>query len=376
MSRHQTVRTRLARFVFPSGWTSALVVLGMVLSGLAAVAQGNSGASPANPYGVTAPGVVQQQQQTGAAGTMYGPVSGQGGINQMGMLPAMNQQPGALPTTMLYPDPKQYVLGAGDLVNVRLYDIADYFSTGRVSSDSTIELPLIGSVSLLNLTIRQAEDLIGTRLKAAGMYKNPDVIMTILESVSPQSITLVGEVHGLYPIQGKRNLLDVLAASGGLPASAGHTISIIRPGVETPILVDIGTTPEELARANVPVYPRDTIFVSRAGFVYVVGAFKNSGAFPLQPGHTTLMQMAALAGGPAFQAKYDDMRIVRTIGTQRSEVKIDIRKVLYGEAPDPEMLAGDIIFLPTSKFKSALANGGISTLLGVVSVIVYSTLRN
>ncbi len=379
MKAFRSVRSRLARLMLSLSRASIVVVsVAAASSGSMTYMQAQNGsASPSisNPYGVAAPGVVQQPQQTGAAGTLYGGMPGGG--TQAGVIqPSQQMQMGIMPPTILYPDPKQYVLGSGDLINIRLYGIADYYSTDRISSDGTIQLPLIGSVTLLNLSIRQAEDLIAGRLRTAGMYKNPDVIITVAESVSPQSITLAGELHGVYPIQGKRNLLDVIAASGGIPPSAGRTISIIRPGVDEPILVDLGTTPQELAKANVPVYPRDTIFLSRAGFVYVVGAFKNSGAFPLQPGHTTLMQLAALAGGPLFQAKYQDMRIVRTVGTQRSEVKIDINKVLYGKVPDPEMMSGDIIFLPTSQFKAALSNGGLSTLLSAISVIVYSTVRN
>ena len=50
----------------------------------------------------------------------------------------------------------------------------------------------------------------------------------------------------------------------------------------------------------------------------------------------------------------------------------DIKKVLYGQAPDPVLQADDIIFLPSSALKDAIKSGGLGTLLGVASLLVAS----
>ena len=277
--------------------------------------------------------------------------------------------------TLLYPDPTQYVLSAGDLLSIRIYDAPDYYSTVRVTKDGSVLLPLIGSVSLGGITIRQGEDLIASKLKTAGMYRDPEVIIGIAESSSPETISFIGEKNGVFLVQGKRSLLDVLAGAGGLPQGAGRTVSIIRPGVDAPILVNLGTTPQDLVKANIPIQPHDTIFVERAGSVYVLGAFKQQGALPLEGTTMTLMQAASLAGGPLYAGKYNDMRIVRTVGTERQEVKVDIKRIMYGLDPDPILQSGDIIFLPTQALKLALASGGLQTLLGAVSILVLAAYR-
>ena len=58
-------------------------------------------------------------------------------------------------------------------------------------------------------------------------------------------------------------------------------MTIHRPGVEQPIIVDLGTDPMKSEESNIPIFAGDTIIVSRAGVVYVLGAFKNSGSIPL-----------------------------------------------------------------------------------------------
>jgi polysaccharide export outer membrane protein len=118
------------------------------------------------------------------------------------------------------------------------------------------------------------------------------------------------------------------------------------------------------------VYPRDIIQISRAGVVYVLGAFKSQGAVPLdQATPLTLMQLAALSAGVGYEGRYDDLRIIRTVGTERKVVDVDIKKVLNGKAPDPILESNDIVFLPTNPMKAALKNLGIGGVLGLVSLI-------
>ncbi len=280
---------------------------------------------------------------------------------------------GGLGTETVYPDPQRYTLHGGDLISVRLYGMADYEPIVRLSDDGSATLPLIGSMKLGDLTVQQAQSLIADKLKTESFYRNPEITITVAESRT-RTLTLSGEMHGVFflPASGQRSLIDVLAAAGGLPTTASHVISIIRPGVPEPILVDIGNTPLQMAKANVPVQANDMIFVEKTGVVYALGAFRYSGVFPMQSGVTTLLQVAALTGGPLYQAKYEDMRIIRTVGTQRTEVKLDVKKVMDGRAPDPILQSGDILYLPNSAVKTAIASNGVQVLLSIVSLLIVA----
>jgi len=149
-------------------------------------------------------------------------------------------------------------------------------------------------------------------------------------------------------------------------------VKIVRPGVNEPIVVNLGTDLAASASANIPVHPHDIIQITRANVVYVLGAFKQQGSVPLdQSTPLTLMQLAALSGGVGFEGKYEDLRLIRTVGTERKVVDVDIKKVLMGKAPDPVLEANDIVFLPTNSMKAILKNLGVGGVIGIVS-LVYS----
>ena len=292
---------------------------------------------------------------------------------------------------ILFPGHRDIILGLNDLLSIRLYASVDYAPTARVDQDGVLSLPLIGGVKVGGLTVHQAEELIAQKLVGAGMYRDPQVSIQILDS--PNLIaTVVGEVHGIVSIFGERRLYDVLAAvgnggsgggsaagttivlgGGGLPSTASHVITIHRPGVAEPITVDMGTDPAKSQMADIPIFPRDTIIVPRVGVVYLIGAFKTQGAIPLQQNSPlTLMKVAALAGGPGFEGKTGDLRIIRSEGLTRTVVKVDIKRVMNGKAPDPVLQAEDIVFLPSSDWKSAIKSGGIGTVLGIASFLLVA----
>jgi polysaccharide export outer membrane protein len=273
---------------------------------------------------------------------------------------------------------------------VHIFGNTDYNPVARVGLDGTIQLPLIGNLTVDNLTVHQTQDLIAQKLKAAGMYRDPQVSVQLTDSPN-QIVTVVGELHGIVPVIGERRLFDVLATvgagggggggaattvvvgGGGLPSTASHVLTINRYGMTQPIVIDLGTDPAKSALINIPIFPRDTIIVPRVGVVYLLGAFKTQGAIPLQQNSPiTLMKIAALAGGPGWEGRFNDLRIIRTTGTTRQMVKVDISKVINGKAPDPVLLAEDIVFLPTNPMKAAIKNGGISTLLGIISILILA----
>jgi polysaccharide export outer membrane protein len=271
---------------------------------------------------------------------------------------------------MLYPT-EDFRLSPGDLIAVRLFGVGDYTATVRIGLDGTVQLPYIGGVSLEGLSVHAAQAKIAERLRTEGFYQNPEITLQVLDTVNG-SVSITGELRATIPVTSERSLRDVLLAAGGLPANASHTVKIVRPGVEQPIVVDLGTDLAASAAANIPVHPHDTIQITRANVVFVLGAFRSQGSVPLdQSTPLTLMQLAALSGGVGFEGRYQDLRLIRTVGTERKVVEVDIKKVLNGKAPDPVLQANDIVFLPTNQMKAVLKSLGIGGILGLVS-LVYS----
>lgn len=271
---------------------------------------------------------------------------------------------------LLFPPAHDPLLSPGDLIGIHVFGAPEYSPSVRLSADGHVLLPFIGTVELNGLTISQAELLLENRLKEAGIYREPQVTIQLMEGPN-QVATVSGELHSLVPIVGSRRLLDVLSAAGGLPPTASHVITISRPGVPEPIVVNLGTNPLRSELANIPIFPGDTIIVSRIGVVYMIGAFKTPGSIPLtQYSPLTLLQATALSGGVAFEGKYNDLRLIRTEGDHRVVVKLNIDRVMKGKDPDPILQANDIVFLPNSVWKYSISNGSVGTLLGITSLLI------
>ncbi len=270
---------------------------------------------------------------------------------------------------ILYPGERDVVLTIGDAITIRLFSDAKYSPQVRINNDGTVPLPLIGILHLEGLSITQAEQLIEQKLEDAGMYRNPQITLQITEGPNAV-VTVVGEVHAVVPVVGTRHLLDVLSTAGGIPPTASHVITINRPGVPKPLVVDLGTDPLLSSLGNIPVFPGDVIVVSRIGIVYMLGSFTSSlGTIPLNA-YTplTLTEATALAGGIKWEGRFGDLRIIRTVGDHRTVAVYNIKKVLDGKVPDPILEPNDIVYLPPVPFKQFITSGGLGTLLGIVDL--------
>ena len=267
---------------------------------------------------------------------------------------------------ILYPASRAFKIHIGDQLKVSIYGVPDYVAQDRVSTEGKVSLPLLDLLEVRDLTLVQAQELIAKRLIEAEIFRDPQVRIDVLDS--PASvITVLGETRAVVPsITGTRKLFEVLAAAGGIAAPTSHVISIDRPGMAESINVDLGTDPEQSKYANIPLFSGDTVTTSRIGSYYLLGAFKQQGAVPLtNTAPLTLMQVIASGGGKLWEAKLHEIHVIRTTGTTRTVVIVDLQAALDGKGPDPVIQADDIIFAPTVKWKAAIRSGGLSTAFGL-----------
>jgi polysaccharide export outer membrane protein len=90
--------------------------------------------------------------------------------------------------------------------------------------------------------------------RSGGFYRDPQVTVQLVEGPNAV-ITVVGEAHGNVTVTGSRRLLDIISTVGGLPGTASHVITIHRPGVDQPIVIDLGTDPMHSAWPTSPSSP-------------------------------------------------------------------------------------------------------------------------
>ena len=112
-----------------------------------------------------------------------------------------------------------------------------------------------------------------------------------------------------------------------------------------------------MARNNVDLQPGDTVVVPEAGIVYVLGEVNKPGGFVMNAsGGVTVLQVVAAAGGPTRMASYGGVKIIRRTPSGLHEVAVPLKPLLNAKVPDLPVQAGDILYIPNSKAKSALAS--------------------
>ena len=266
-------------------------------------------------------------------------------------------------------------LGTGDLIEINVFGVPDLSTKTRISGSGDIYLPLIDYVHVDDLTTDEAQDLIQKRLEDGGFVRGPHVSIFVDESAS-QAITLVGEVSrpGPYPAIGERRLFDLISAAGGLTDKAGHNVTIERRGnPDQQIHLELSSNLAEDTQNNVDVFPGDTIIVSRAGIIYVVGDVNHPSGFLIEDSSLTVLKALALAGGNTRTSALNKTRILRQTPNGIQEIPVNLKKVLYAKAPDVALTKGDILFIPGSAAKAAAyrtadAVVAMSTALTVLAV--------
>ncbi len=271
-------------------------------------------------------------------------------------------------------------LGVGDLIEIGVFGVPDLATKTRIGGSGDVYLPLIDYVHVADLTTDEAQAVIEKRLVDGGFVRDPHVSIFVDESAS-QAITLVGEVNrpGPYPAIGERRLFDLISAAGGLTDKAGRNVTIERRGDpgqgdhDQKIDLQLSSNLADDTKNNVDVYPGDTIIVSRAGIVYVVGDVNHPSGFMIEDNGISVLKALALAGGSTRTSALSKTKILRQTASGTQEIPINLKKVLYAKAPDVPMVKGDILFIPGSSAKAAAyrtadAAVSMSTALAVVAV--------
>jgi len=271
------------------------------------------------------------------------------------------------------PGGRAYALGPDDEIVITVAEAEDFPGKPvRIGPTGSISLPMVGRIEAAGLTVEQLEAELVNRLKT--YIRNPQVTVTVTEMRS-QPVSVIGSVGqpGVRQLQGRKTLMEVLSEAGGLKEDAGHTVKITRRMEYGPIPLPGAVTDasgqfsiaevslRELMQAqnpllNIPIMPNDVITVPRAEMVYVIGDVVKPGGIILGDQSTvTVLQALSMAAGLEKTAKPQDAKILRVApgSTQRVEVAVNLKDILAGKKSDVPMEKEDILFVPSSKGKTA-----------------------
>jgi polysaccharide biosynthesis/export protein len=248
-------------------------------------------------------------------------------------------------------------ISAGDLLDVNVFDTPELSTKLRVDEHGGVTLPVGGVLSVSGMTAEQVGQAIEIRFREEDILKDPHVSVTVLEYAT-QGITVLGEVKnpGVYPLLGGHGLLDLISAAGGVTPNAGKAVTVThRADPDHPLIVNVDTKPGATQAFTVQMRPGDTVVVSRAGIVYVLGDVGKPGGFLIENNdRLTVLEAIALAQGTNRTASLNHAKLIRKTSTGREELRIPLKRILSDKLPDQTLADGDILFVPGSGPKNAM----------------------
>jgi polysaccharide export outer membrane protein len=291
------------------------------------------------------------------------------GANQAGMPPMAGT---------LSASPMAAPISAGDFLDISEYHTPEFHSAVRVSPAGTVTLPMIEEVQIGGLDERAAAHVIEAALIAKGMLLHPQVTV-LVTAYAGQDVSVLGEVThpGVYPYTLHHRLLDLISAASGLTPNAGRLVNIFHrndPKTPHPVVLDPGTT-DSSSDHNPELAPGDTVQVSRAGLVYVVGDVIRPGGFPVDPAQgLTVVQALSMAWGPSLNAATGKALLIREQKGGRTMTTLNLKRMLHGQEPDQPVYDRDILYVPDSMAKNVMNRSIESAIQSAIGVSIYSAL--
>ena len=291
---------------------------------------------------------------------------------------------------------RNYLLGPGDMLDIRVFGQPDLSSVVQVDGDGNLSsLPFLDTpIKAKCRTDKEVQKDIATAY--AKFINHPQVSVRVSEKNSRQPATVFGAVRQPTRIEMKRKvrLNEVVTVSGGFTERASGTIQILHteplmcpgPGEEAeaaPIdgtkiplqIVKISELRTGKAEANPVIRPGDYVLVTEAEPVYITGAVVQPSGIYLRD-QLMLSRALAMVGGARKEAKLNDVRVYRQIaGSANQEViHVDVAAIKKNQKPDFVLQAYDVIEVTEAGMFSKDRIG--STLMGALTGSMTSAITS
>ena len=277
---------------------------------------------------------------------------------------AQGQAPGSMTGSIDSQGIRNYLLGPGDVLDVRVFGQADLSSVVEIDSDGNIS-----SLPFLEQPIRaqcrnEKEVQKDIALAYAKYIKNPQVSVLVKERRSRQPATISGAIRspGQFTMMREVRLHELVTRAGGWTDRASGTIEIMHTqapmcptdgsvfqkatlsekgnfGITIYKINDLKAGKEE---ADPVIWPGDIVRITEGDPVYVTGMVASPRELVIRD-KLTLSHAIAMAGGPQRMAKTSEVHVLRQKEGGQDDLKFNYDAIRKGKEPDVELKAFDII---------------------------------
>jgi len=173
-------------------------------------------------------------------------------------------------------DPRKalvYRIATNDRIRIGVFQEPDLDMIARVDMKGTVNLPLLGTVSVNNLTIPEAEMIVENAYRDQRYLRNPEVTISV-EQYTPREISIQGQIGspGRYvlPIEQTMSVLELVTKAGGLTGTAqGKKVAITRinpDGTKQVFVEDVeslikGKNKDKVQDSSLILLPGDIVYV-------------------------------------------------------------------------------------------------------------------
>jgi polysaccharide biosynthesis/export protein len=314
-----------------------------------------------------------------------------------------------------------YTLGAGDKIQISVFNAPELSGEMRVTIDGQISLPWVGNLAVNQLTLSETQQLLTARYQP--FLTRPPLINIALMEMRPIRVTVSGQVNrpgtyeplavgdvsrpgtyapdslqaGYRPNRPVPTLTQALQNAGGITPQANiRQIVVRRPQrhgakemqIDLSQLINQGDATQDIALRDgdaivVPmagaIAPAEAIRIGTANFaprhirVQVVGEVVRPGAVEV-PNSASLNQAILAAGGfnqeRAQKSDVEFVRLQQDGSVMRRNIPVDLA-VAPNEDTNPILRENDVIVVQrsrTTKLKDGV--GGFTGLLSPVTTIL------
>ena len=193
---------------------------------------------------------------------------------------------------------------------------------------------------------------------------------------------------GAQQLQSGKSLAEAISQAGGLADDAGYAVKVVRRlewgRIPLPSAKDDESGQYSVVEVSlkqildgknftedIALCPQDVLSVPRGQMVYVVGQVPRPGGFVLGDKSLSVLQAFSLVGGADKSAALKKARILRTPpgGGNRTEIPVDINRILQSKTGDVPLQPDDILFVPASTAKKALTRS-LDVLVNMAGLLI------
>ena len=166
-----------------------------------------------------------------------------------------------------------YKVTLTDLLRIDIYQEDDLRTMSRVDAKGNINLPLVGEVRVVGLTVSDAQKAVENAYRDGRYLRNPQVTINI-ESYASREVSIQGQIRspGRFPLPIETNMtvLELVTKAGGFTDTAkGTAVNITRitaDGKKQVFTIDVDSLLKGKDKASISdnsliIQPGDIVYV-------------------------------------------------------------------------------------------------------------------